>query len=449
MGILDNIANVDTFDPATPLAHAAALQNQQLAQHAEQFKQKQTELGSEIRGLQPYVNTPDFAGKWAETSDRLLQNGVIDPQTHAKWRNAPSPLLMKSIISQTEDPTLSFRKEEAQRTQANTDRDFGATQDYRNKSLALQARGQDRLEDKTPAGFEADPAGGYHPIKGGPADPSYISQVTGARAGDSAPEGYRRTEAGMQPIPGGPADPATVKALTEAKTGPGSVFDDETIGEMAKQARAGDTSVFTNIGRGAQGPENLARLRKEIVRQNKDEGVSGQEQALRNAEFFGVKAGQRTIGTKGANIEMAATEFNQVLPVVQEASKAVSRTNYPDLNKIIIAAESKTGDPNVVKFGGGVNTLVNLYARAISPSGNPTVSDKEHAREILSAAWSQGQFVAAVGMMSQEIKAALSSPEKVRDEMRTRFLKGQGAAPVGYPAPGGEGAAKSDPLGIR
>lgn len=307
-------------------------------------------------------------------------------------------------------------------------------------SYALQKRAAERADDPTPTNFIRDPnaPGGFRPI--GPADPAYLEQVAAAKARAAAqtpPEGFTRGPDGvLAPIPGGPQDPEYQGKVAAAKRGPDASFDDETIAEMAKQARAGDTSVFTNIGRGAQGPENLARLRKAIVQQNKEDGVSGSEQALRNAEFFGVKAGQRTIGTKGANIEMAATEFNQVLPVVQQASAAVPRTNYPDLNKIIQIGEAKTGDPNVVKFGGGVNTLINLYARAISPTGSPTVSDKDHAREILSAAWSQGQFDAAVGMMQQEIKAALASPEKVRDEMRSRFLKGQGAAPVGYPAPG-------------
>lgn len=282
---------------------------------------------------------------------------------------------------------------------------------------ALRKAASDRASDRTPSGFEPNPAGGYRPIAGGPADLDYVER----------------------------------KAKAEKVIDPNLLFDDDTIKAMAQQARAGDTSVFTNIGRGAQGPENLARLRKEITRQNNDKGISGEEQALRNAEMFGVKAGQRSIGTKGANIEMAATEFNQVIPVVQAASKAVSRTSYPDLNKVILAYNEKTGDPNVVRFGGGVNTLINLYARAISPTGTPTVSDKDHAREILNKAWSGGQFDAAVGMMQQEIEAALRSPEKVRDEMRKRFLSGQGAAPVGFPAPSHTPAAPvaNDPLGIR
>jgi hypothetical protein len=269
---------------------------------------------------------------------------------------------------------FAFRQEEAKRTQGNADRLYNATME-----------GQ-----RVPAGFTRDPDGSLKPVPGGPADPGYIKQAA------------------------------------EAKIGSG-LLDQDTIGQMAEQYRAGDTSVLTNLGRGAQGAENIKLLRQEIVRQNTAGGISGTEQAAKNAEYFGTKAGQRTLGTKQANIELAATEFKQVIPVVAEASKAVNRTEYPDLNKIIQAFNEKTGDPNIVKFGGGINTLVNLYARAISPSGVGTVSDKEHAREILQKSWSQGQFDAAVGMMQQEIDAALASPEKVRDDMRKRFLGGAGS----------------------
>jgi len=227
------------------------------------------------------------------------------------------------------------------------------------------------------------------------------------------------------------------KATTEEDTS----LDQGTLKSLAEQYRAGDTSVFTNLGRGAQGAKNIVALRAEIARQNSESGVSGADQAMRNAEFFGVKSGQRTLGSRSANIELAATEFEKVLPVVQEASKAVDRTNYSDLNKILLAYAERTGDPKVVAFGGGVNTLINLYARAISPTGVPTVSDKEHAREILSRAWSQGQFDAAVGMMKREINAALESPGAVRDEMRRRFKEGAEGKP--------QTAPKEDPLGLR
>lgn len=222
-----------------------------------------------------------------------------------------------------------------------------------------------------------------------------------------------------------------------------AVLDPETVTAMAHQLRAGDTSVLTNLGRGVQGAQNVVAVRKKAAELNAAQGEGGTEQANRNAEFFGTKAGQRTLGTRSANIELAATEFKQVLPVVTAASEAVDRTRYPDLNKVIQSFETRTGDPNIVKFGGGVNTLINLYARAISPSGVPTVSDKDHAREILNVAWSKGQFNAAVGMMGQEIDAALASPEKVREEMRRRFKSGVSGAPA--PAATSSGTAPQAP----
>jgi hypothetical protein len=165
MAIIDNTlaSKVDTFNPATPLMQAATIQNAQAEAQANQFKAQQQELGAEMRGLKPYMNTPEFASKWAETADRLLQRGVVDPQTHEKWRNSPSPLLMQSVIAKTSDPTMDFRKEEAARDQANQNRTF-ANQDRQFNFVAEQAKekpsiqklkgpdGEERLVQVTPQG---------------------------------------------------------------------------------------------------------------------------------------------------------------------------------------------------------------------------------------------------------------------------------------------------------
>ena len=300
------------------------------------------------------------------------------------------------------DREMAFRQAEAARAQGNADR-----------SYSLQERML--TEGRMPVGFQRTEDGGMRAIPGGPSDPDYLSRATEAKA-DREPK--------VVPF-GSTLVNQEGKVVYQGSPDVG-LFDQSTLKHLAEQYRAGDTSVFTNLGRGAQGAQNIIELRKEVARQNAEAGISGADQAMRNAEFFGTKAGQRTLGTRSANIELAATEFDQVLPIVQKASQAVDRTRFPDLNRVMMAAQEKTGDPNVVAFGGGVNTLINLYARAISPTGVPTVSDKDHAREILSRAWTQGQFDAAVGMMKQEIGAALYSPERVRDEMRRRFIGGQG-----------------------
>ena len=147
MSIIDNTiaAQMPAFDPATPLAQAAKIQGLQAEAQQAQFKVIKDEIGSEARGLTPFVNTPEFPARWAEMTDRLAAKGLINRQLHEQWRNTPSPLLHKQMIAQTEDPTLSFRKEEAVRDQKNTDFTHG----IQTQQLGLSKRTADRL-DQTP-----------------------------------------------------------------------------------------------------------------------------------------------------------------------------------------------------------------------------------------------------------------------------------------------------------
>lgn len=227
------------------------------------------------------------------------------------------------------------------------------------------------------------------------------------------------------------------------------VIDPDSIGMMADQVLAGDKSPFQNLGRGAQGSENIAALRKEVMTRAKARGLGGADLAALNAEFAGLQAGERTLGNRTANIEMAASEAQNLMPIALAASKAVNRSQYPTLNRLQLAIQQGTGDENVVKLGVAVNGLVNTYARAISPTGNPTVSDKDHAREILDKAWSNGQFEAAVGQMQQEIAAARKSPGSVRGEFRNAISGGHGGPAPVPDAPGGTAPATSNGWSIK
>ena len=210
-----------------------------------------------------------------------------------------------------------------------------------------------------------------------------------------------------------------------------SPFDAETIDFMAGQALTGDRSVFTNLGFGGAGQANRASLRNAITKKAAKLGYTGADLAALNAEFAGLMAGERTLGVRTSNIEMAVTEAQQLAPLALQASAAVNRTQFPSLNSIILAGERQTGDPNAVRLGIATNSLINVYARAISPTGVPTVSDKDHARELLSAAWSQGQFAAGVDQLNKELEAARKSPGQVRGAFRSAISGGkENEAPV-------------------
>lgn len=226
------------------------------------------------------------------------------------------------------------------------------------------------------------------------------------------------------------------------------IIEPETLGFMADQVLAGDKSAFANIGRGAQGAENLSALRGEVMRRAKARGLGGADVAALNAEFAGLQAGERTLGNRTANIEMAASEARNLMPLVLEASGKVPRTQYPSLNALLMAADQGTGGEEVVTFGVAVNGLINTYARAISPTGTPTVSDKDHARELLSKAWSNGQINAAVAQMDKEIAAAQKSPGQVRGAFRSA-ISGKDAGHAAVPDAPGSGPAATGGWSIK
>ena len=136
----------------------------------------------------------------------------------------------------------------------------------------------------------------------------------------------------------------------------------------------------------------------------------------------------RTIGGQEANVAMAATEARDVIKVAKTYSDKVNRTEYPTLNAISNAVAKGTGDPNVVALNTALNAAVNTYARAINPKGVATVSDKNHARELVNAAYSSGQLESIFGVMDQEMAAAQASGKKAR-----ATLRGESAAPSGIP----------------
>lgn len=203
-----------------------------------------------------------------------------------------------------------------------------------------------------------------------------------------------------------------------------ALIDPETRRFMAEQILSGDKSPFANIGRGTQGGQNIALLRQEVTKLGIERGLKGSDLAALNAEFAGLQSGERTLGTRTANVEMAASEVQQLAPIALAASENVDRTQYPSLNALELAAKQGTGDENVIRLNQSVNALVNTYARAISPNGTPTVSDKDHAREILDRAYSKGQFRAAIDQMQLEIAAARKAPGSVRGEFRAAISGG-------------------------
>jgi len=153
--------------------------------------------------------------------------------------------------------------------------------------------------------------------------------------------------------------------------------------------------------------------------------------ASNKAEYAGTMSGSRAIGTQIANVQVAANETNRMIGVAKPYVDKVDPTDYPAVNAVGNYVAKNTGDPNIVGLATSLNAIVNTYARAINPKGVATVSDKNHAREILNAAMSKGQLNEAFNVMQQEMNASLASGPETKAGMRS------GNAPATTPAPAG------------
>lgn len=328
-----------------------------------------------------------------QTARALLAKG-IDPQTvQAAIAN---PELMKTLITQTYGP------------QTLTPLGNGYVADKQgNIKRAYEP------EDKIPQGFSKDDSGNMHFIPGGPADPAY-QRLIAAKAADpngvfvlgKGGELYKKDEKG------------NVTIVHKNEDGGEATLEPETVKAMASQYLAGGKDVMTNLGRGAQGAANIVALRNEIYKQANDQGLNGKDIVNNFNEQAGNLAGQRSIGTRAANISLAANEANNMIPIALKASSAVPRGEWMPWNKMVQAYQTGTSSPELARFVAATNSLVNSYVRAVSPSGVPTDSMREHAYSMLNSAQSPKAYEAVTSIMQDEMKAAMQAPGQVRKELR-------------------------------
>jgi hypothetical protein len=140
----------------------------------------------------------------------------------------------------------------------------------------------------------------------------------------------------------------------------------------------------------------------------------------------GATAAERSLATQTAKMSTAANEANKMVDVVRTLSDKVDRTEFPTVNAITNAVSKGTGGKEIVQLNASINALVNSYARAISPTGQPTVSDKNHAREVINSAYSTGQIGAILDVMQQEMDIAREAAGTASTELKASREKARG-----------------------
>jgi hypothetical protein len=205
-----------------------------------------------------------------------------------------------------------------------------------------------------------------------------------------------------------------------------AALSDDAANLIADQVIAGNRQAATGLARNAA---NVVKVGNAIAARAKNLGMSGADLAAIQAEYQGTVQGERTLATRTANMEIAAAEVKNMAPLALAASEKVKRTEYPSLNGIIVSAERGTGDEDIVRFGLAANSLIYTYSKFLNPNGIPTDADKAKATDILSTAWSNGQFKAAIDQIEKEIKSGQAALKTTKGELRNQTTGNNSSTP--------------------
>lgn len=230
----------------------------------------------------------------------------------------------------------------------------------------------------------------------------------------SVPSGYRPTADGngLEPIPGGPSDPNTAYGLSP-----------EALDLAASQYLAGDKSVLQGYSRNAN---MRAQLANAIAQKASAQGMDGPAIAAEVSAYGGNVAAQRSAGTRAAQVGMAASEANQMADIALTASDKVPRGALVPWNAAMNAVATGTSSPEMAAFVTATTSLVNAYARAVSPLGAPTDAMRQHAEQMLNTAQGPEAYKAVIAQMKKEMEAALNAPAEISDRLKTN-ITGSGA----------------------
>ena len=213
------------------------------------------------------------------------------------------------------------------------------------------------------------------------------------------------------------------------KTSDALMTDD--VADFMADAVIADPSQAAHIGGyGATGQMNRNKVWSQVEKKMTAAGRPASDLAAAKVAITGAQQEARTIGAQAGSVALGTEELKQFAPLVQTASDANVRTQYPTINAIEQAFQRRTGGTQIVTLHNQIQALKNAYTQILVRNGRPSDAARKQAGDTIDEAWSTGQVDAALKAMDQEAqgagKAAVTAGanlrEKVSEEGGTMIL---------------------------
>lgn len=210
------------------------------------------------------------------------------------------------------------------------------------------------------------------------------------------------------------------------------VMEPEDVHFRVGQYMAGDKSATTGLGslRSDSGMKNWAAFNKDLrvsaTQAAKEIGLDEKDApkyvAAKIAEFEGAKAEERARGTREAAISIAATEATNMSKIALEKSKAVPRGDFIPWSELDQKFDKYANNKPLAQLHAATQSYINIYARAINPTGVSTVDAKQHAREMLYEAQNQDVYAGVIETLNQEVEQAKAAPDQVKESIMNSII---------------------------
>lgn len=220
------------------------------------------------------------------------------------------------------------------------------------------------------------------------------------------------------------ADP---KIQQKAREQDANAIDDDAAKLIAEESLRGDWHGTVGMGRNQASMRKIAEWRGRLAKEN---NMTGADLAANTAEYMGILAAERVLGTRGAGIDLGIAEAGKFAPMVLRASDMVDRTKFPTVNSLLLAAEKGTGGEAVIRLIDSLNAYKMAYTQILTRGGMPTDDSRRRADEIIDKAWSNGQIKTALDQLNQEMNGARSAVPEVRDNLYKALTGKSRTSPV-------------------
>lgn len=203
-----------------------------------------------------------------------------------------------------------------------------------------------------------------------------------------------------------------------------------------------------------QGPTALGRLSKpdrdKVINMAAGEAGGSADADIRTQRATkGAEAEQQSAGRRVGQLVVAEKEMEGAVEISRNAYRKLGRESgiFTPFNVLRNLAEKHTGSPEQAAAYAADNAIVNIYARMISPTGQGTDSDKNHAREMLNQAQSPEAHDAVLNQLMTEGRNAMQRGQEAQAQITSETPIADRDSPTNRQSPGGEHKGASGPRG--